>query len=115
MTENGKTVRFAIVGGGIAGLSAAHALRTKHGLDECDVVVLEASGRVGGNLRTVQKQGFLLDEGPDSWVAMKPHATELITPRQPCGSLLLVWFFMLPSSMCRATWRAVGCSSDALM
>jgi oxygen-dependent protoporphyrinogen oxidase len=71
--------RVVIVGGGISGLAAAHALRTApDSATRFDVVVLEASDRLGGNLRTLRRDGFLLDEGPDSWVAQKPHATALV-------------------------------------
>jgi oxygen-dependent protoporphyrinogen oxidase len=71
--------RVVIVGGGISGLAAAHALRTApDSATRFDVVVLEASDRVGGNLHTVRRDGFLLDEGPDSWVAQKPQATQLV-------------------------------------
>lgn len=66
--------RVVVIGGGISGLSTAHALVTKHGVE---VRLLEASDRLGGNLRTVRREGYLIDEGPDSWVASKPHATAL--------------------------------------
>jgi oxygen-dependent protoporphyrinogen oxidase len=65
--------RVVVVGGGISGLTAAHSLRARG----VDVVVYEATANVGGNVRTLEKQGFLIDEGPDSWVVTKPFATEL--------------------------------------
>lgn len=65
-------MRVIVVGGGITGLACAYRLRDSH-----DVTVLEASERVGGNITTVQKDGFVIDGGPDSWVASKPHATQL--------------------------------------
>lgn len=49
----------AVVGAGLAGLSAAERL-TRAGLD---VVVLEASDGVGGRARTDEVDGFLLDRG----------------------------------------------------
>lgn len=66
--------KVVVVGGGVSGLATAHALRTQHGID---VTLLEAEQRLGGNVRTVRRDGFLMDEGPDSWVANKPHATAL--------------------------------------
>jgi oxygen-dependent protoporphyrinogen oxidase len=71
--------RIVIVGGGITGLSAAHAARQRARAAGRDVTitVLEASGRFGGNLVTERTDGFLLDGGPDSWVASKPQATAL--------------------------------------
>lgn len=68
------STRVVVVGGGISGLATAHALLTKHG---ADVRLLEASDRFGGNLRTVRRDGYLIDEGPDSWVTSKPQATAL--------------------------------------
>ena len=70
MTAARPTV--AVVGGGIAGLAAAHALR-----DVADVVVLEASARVGGKLRVSEVGGVPVDEGADSLLRRVPHAVEL--------------------------------------
>jgi oxygen-dependent protoporphyrinogen oxidase len=58
----------AIVGGGISGLSAAWAL-AKRGIP---FVLLEASARFGGVIRTEREGGFLLDAGPDSMLVQKP-------------------------------------------
>ena len=67
--------RVVIVGGGIPGLAAAHAL--ERGQERCEVRLIEASPNLGGNLVTVRHNGFIIDAGPDSWVASKPHATRL--------------------------------------
>lgn len=69
-----KNKKVVVIGGGISGLATAHALKTQHGID---VTLLEAEQRLGGNVRTINRDGFLIDEGPDSWVANKPHATAL--------------------------------------
>jgi oxygen-dependent protoporphyrinogen oxidase len=63
----------AIVGGGIAGLSAAHALGAL-GLSH---VLVEASARLGGVIRTERDAGFLLEAGPDAILAQKPDAVAL--------------------------------------
>ncbi|GAV06379.1 hypothetical protein RvY_16388 [Ramazzottius varieornatus] len=57
----------AVIGGGISGLSAAHAL-SKHGGDKVGKVVLyEASQRVGGWLQSTQfEDGSLFEHGPRS-------------------------------------------------
>lgn len=65
--------KVAIIGGGIAGLSAAHAL-AKRGVS---FVLLEASPRWGGVIRTEQAGGFLMEAGPDSMLAQKPEAIAL--------------------------------------
>ncbi len=71
--------RIVIVGGGITGLSAAYAAlgRAAELRRAVEVTVLEGSPRFGGNLVTERQDGFLLDGGPDSWVASKPQASAL--------------------------------------
>ena len=71
--------RVVIVGGGITGLSAAHAAakRARETGQPVQVTVLERSARFGGNLITERVDGFLMDGGADSWVASKPQATAL--------------------------------------
>ena len=64
---------IAIVGGGISGLSAAWELQ-KRGVPW---VLLEAGPRVGGVIRTEEKDGFLLEGGPDSILAQKPEGVAL--------------------------------------
>jgi protoporphyrinogen/coproporphyrinogen III oxidase len=69
-----ETRRVAIVGGGIAGLTAAWELR-RHGLA---VTLLEADTRFGGKLRTERVGDLLIDAGPDSFLSSKPAALQLI-------------------------------------
>ncbi len=64
-----------IIGAGITGLAVAHALEKM--ATPRVITVLERSSRLGGNIFTVRHNGFLIDSGPDSWVASKPHATAL--------------------------------------
>jgi oxygen-dependent protoporphyrinogen oxidase len=68
-----ETTDVAIVGGGMAGLSAAHALR-KLGVAH---VLVEASGRLGGVVRTEMVDGFTLEAGPDAILAQKPEGVAL--------------------------------------
>ncbi|MGA2449757.1 MAG: protoporphyrinogen oxidase [Polyangiaceae bacterium] len=75
-----RVKRIVIVGGGIAGVSAAYGavLRARELGASVSVTLLERSARFGGNLLTERHEGFLLDRGPDSWVATKPAATALV-------------------------------------
>ena len=66
--------RIAIVGGGLAGVTAAWQL---HQLGAQDVSLFEASSRFGGTVETVRQDGFVIECGPDGWVTEKPWATEL--------------------------------------
>jgi len=63
-----------IVGGGISGLAAAYELRNS-GL-RCTLI--EAADRLGGVIRTDRVEGCLVEGGPDSFIAQKPWALELI-------------------------------------
>ena len=91
--------RVVIVGGGITGLATAHALEKSS--EPCDVHVVDAAPRLGGNLVTLSHNGFTIDGGPDSWVATKPHATrlakevglgdELIGTRADTRKVYIVW------------------------
>ena len=67
--------RIAIIGGGIAGVTAAFELARSG--EPIEVVLFEASGRLGGIVETVREQGFIIECGPDGWVTEKPWAQEL--------------------------------------
>lgn len=43
------------------------------------VTLYEASDRIGGKIKTVYRDGFVLECGPDGYMARKPTLTELIT------------------------------------
>ena len=70
-----KTV---IIGGGIAGLAAAHRLQEE--IDQgavLECVVLEAGNKFGGKIATERFDGFVIERGPDSFISQKPAAIEL--------------------------------------
>jgi len=70
--------RVAIVGGGVAGVTAAYELSqlARRGAP-LQGVLFEASTRLGGIIETVHEGGFVIDCGPDAWVTEKPWAREL--------------------------------------
>ena len=68
-------MKFAVVGGGIAGLSAAWELAGAGG-DGIDVTVYEP-GRLGGKLRTSDFLGRPVDEGPDAILTRVPEGLAL--------------------------------------
>lgn len=70
-----KRAEVVIVGGGIAGLAAAHRAVSRLG-DEA-VLLVEQSARLGGKIVTERVEGFLIEGGPDSFLASKPAALEL--------------------------------------
>lgn len=65
-----------VVGAGIAGLAAAWELLQVGG---CDVTVLESERRAGGIIVTEQVDGFIVEGGPDGFLAGEPELPELAT------------------------------------
>ena len=71
---SGRINRIVVVGGGISGLATANRLIE---LGHTNVMLLEASSRLGGTIETLHRDGFLLERGPDSFISEKPQAIEL--------------------------------------
>ncbi|HEY2393947.1 MAG TPA: protoporphyrinogen oxidase [Candidatus Angelobacter sp.] len=70
--------RIAIIGSGIAGLSAAFYLeRARRGGADLQWTLFEKSERLGGVIRTEHHDGFVLEAGPDSFLTAKPEAARL--------------------------------------
>ncbi|MET8286115.1 protoporphyrinogen oxidase [Streptomyces sp. NPDC005132] len=67
------TGHVVVIGGGIAGLAAAHRLLDRG----ARVTVLEASGRVGGKLLPGEIAGARVDLGAESMLARRPEAVAL--------------------------------------
>ena len=71
--------RIVIIGGGITGLAAAHRLlelNRETGL-AFDILILEAGSRLGGVLKSYDRDGFLIEAGADSFISEKPEALAL--------------------------------------
>src|SRR5262245_65512795 len=71
--------RVVVVGGGIAGLAAAHRLTELQNDNQLDleVTLLEGSTRLGGAIATEQVGDFLVEAGPDCFITAKPWALRL--------------------------------------
>lgn len=70
--------RVVVIGGGITGLAAANALVERRlSPDSFEVMLLEASSRLGGTIRSEWREGFLIEHGPDSFISEKPAAIDL--------------------------------------
>lgn len=67
--------RVAIVGGGITGLATGAWLECDHGIS--DYVILEASSRAGGKIRSELDTGFTLEWGPQGFLDNAPDTLEL--------------------------------------
>jgi oxygen-dependent protoporphyrinogen oxidase len=67
--------KVAIIGAGITGLTAAYELQQKG----IDFTVFEASNRVGGCIKTVHQDGYLVECGPNSILETHPDIGKLVT------------------------------------
>lgn len=79
MTEQQKRRVVVVIGGGISGLAAAHAMAESGARDASgvEVMLLEAGARPGGTVATHVRDGFMLEGGPDSFISEKPEALRL--------------------------------------
>jgi oxygen-dependent protoporphyrinogen oxidase len=67
--------RVVVIGGGIAGLSAAYYLMKS--AQDVEVTVLEREPRWGGKILTERADGFVIEGGPDTFLASKPWGVAL--------------------------------------
>lgn len=67
--------RVTVIGGGITGLAAAYQLAADIGPGA--VTLIERDGRLGGKIVTEHIDGFVIEGGPDCFLAVKPGAREL--------------------------------------
>ncbi|MFC7450191.1 protoporphyrinogen oxidase [Rhodococcus daqingensis] len=87
----------AVIGGGISGLVAAYRLRQRLG-PEAAITVVEASGRLGGKLRTTELAGDGVDVGAEAFIARRPEVPGLLAELglseqivAPAGVRPLIW------------------------
>lgn len=70
--------RIAIIGGGIAGLSAAWALeKARRAGQDIEHTLFEAGSRLGGVIGSEVVDGCVIEGGPDSFLTEKPAAAQL--------------------------------------
>ena len=67
--------KLVIIGGGISGLAAAW--KASRSGAETDVTLIERDERLGGKILTDAIDGFLLEQGPDSFLTTRPEALQL--------------------------------------
>jgi oxygen-dependent protoporphyrinogen oxidase len=65
--------KVLVVGAGISGLSAAWALKRRG----VPVTVLEAEPRAGGQIRSIHRDGFVLETGPNGYLDREGHVARL--------------------------------------
>ncbi len=74
---------IAIVGGGIAGLTAAFTLSSEH-----DVVVFESEAVAGGKIRSQQLDGFLFEWGPSGFLSNAQELSALAAELELTGAVV---------------------------
>ncbi|WP_062236624.1 protoporphyrinogen oxidase [Fictibacillus sp. FJAT-27399] len=69
-----------IIGGGITGLTAAFYLQKEAKERNLPITytLIEASDRLGGKIKTIHRDGFVIERGPDSYLGRKQSLTKLI-------------------------------------
>ena len=68
----GKSMRVAIIGGGIAGMAAAFELEKARAEDpSIEYMLFESRDRLGGSLASKIVNGSVLECGPDSFLTEK--------------------------------------------
>jgi oxygen-dependent protoporphyrinogen oxidase len=67
--------RIAVIGGGITGLAAAYRLYELN--PAAQVMLFEASGRLGGVLQTEHRDGYLIERSADMFTTREPWALDL--------------------------------------
>lgn len=72
--------RIVIIGGGITGLAAAfyvnRAIKEQHSAVE--MTLIESNSRLGGKIKTDYMDDFVIEQGPDSFLARKKSAAQLV-------------------------------------
>ncbi|MBL4886371.1 MAG: protoporphyrinogen oxidase [Planctomycetaceae bacterium] len=80
LKSSSKTIRVAIIGGGVAGLSAAFRIREelRAANQPHELVLYEQNERCGGATQSQQIDGYSLDLGPNGWLSSEPLTGRLV-------------------------------------
>lgn len=80
MNQDRKTIRVAVIGGGVAGLSAAFRIREelRHADAAHQIVLYEQDQKCGGATQTMHEDQFSLDLGPNGWLSSEPLTGRLV-------------------------------------
>jgi len=81
---------IAIVGGGVTGLTVAYrlmSLQKQNGLP-IEIVLIESNDRLGGVIKSETIDNFIVEHGPDAFLAEKPELKNLLTELKLTEDLL---------------------------
>ena len=67
-------MKIVVIGGGIAGLAAAHYIekKSKEENQKIEITVIESADYWGGKIKTIVENGFVIEGGPDAYLVTKP-------------------------------------------
>lgn len=68
-------MKAIVVGGGIAGLAAAHRLESL--LPDVEILLVESDVQLGGKIRTEHVDGLVIEAAPDSFLSRKERGVGL--------------------------------------
>jgi oxygen-dependent protoporphyrinogen oxidase len=79
MVNKENVKKIAIIGGGIAGLSAAYVLEKEAADNDISIEIdlIEKKSRIGGNILTERIDDFIVEGGPDCVFSEKPASLKL--------------------------------------
>ncbi|CAM3984506.1 protoporphyrinogen oxidase [Saccharibacillus endophyticus] len=82
--------RILVLGGGISGLASAFYLakQAKEQGISLEITIVEESEQLGGRLRTENREGCLIEKGPDSFIARKTAILDLTAELGLTGELV---------------------------
>jgi oxygen-dependent protoporphyrinogen oxidase len=90
-----RSQHVVVIGGGMAGLAAAEALLNEPPKDDRAgragtrrVTLIEPSGRFGGVVETVRRDGWLIERSADSFLAVRPEGVALVERVGLTGELI---------------------------
>lgn len=119
MSASSRRLKVAIVGGGLAGLAAAHRLSVLAAAADkpLQVVLFERSATLGGKVQSRWSEaGVLVERGPDSFLTRKPALLDLIGELGLTDQLIATSGSALSSAIyCRGRMRQLPTGMGALV
>ncbi|AIQ28920.1 protoporphyrinogen oxidase [Paenibacillus sp. FSL P4-0081] len=76
---SGSPRKVVIIGGGLSGLSAAYYVRKfyREAGIQPEIILIEKDKCLGGKIETLHRDGFVIEKGPDSFLARKTAMVDL--------------------------------------
>ncbi|WP_342423462.1 protoporphyrinogen oxidase [Paenibacillus sp. FSL E2-0178] len=76
---SGSPRKVVIIGGGLSGLSTAYYVRKfyREAGVQTEIILIEKDKCLGGKIETLHRDGFVIEKGPDSFLARKTAMVDL--------------------------------------